>query len=48
MVDIVNLLNCARSPIFYTTNSFTVRQPQGHRDRNVTNPPLHLNVATLK
>ena len=30
-------------------NSFTVRQPQGHRDRNVTNPPLHLNVqiATL-
>ena len=30
-------------------NSFTVRQPQGHRDKNVTNPPLHLNVqiATL-
>ena len=25
-------------------NSFTVRQPQGHRGRNVTNPPLHLNV----
>lgn len=25
-------------------NSFTVRQPQGHRDRNVTNPRLHLNV----
>ena len=30
-------------------NSFTVRQPQGHTDRNDTNPPLHLNVqiATL-
>ena len=26
-------------------NSLTVRQPQGHRDRNVTNPPLHLKCT---